>query len=363
MQRLPDNREGVLFIAVQRIIDDRMADIGHMDADLMGSSRFQTAFDPRVFAVPPLHRKMRNRLSAVFGDDGHFNPVFRMPSDSAVNNPLRLDNIAVNEGPIAAPRRMSLDLRRQSAMSRIRLGSHHDPRRILVQAVNDAGTDNTVYAGQLAVAMMEQGIDQGAVTVSRRRMDDHAARLIDNDDIAVFINDLQRNILCRRRFRRRFRQQNGQQLPGGHAIIGLYGLATDSRPSLTDQRLHKSAGKGQLPRQTGIKAQSFFRRRQRNCSRFHHGLLSPSRSCVQEYHNNKTTPATIPISATLKTGHTRKSKKSVTAPWKKRSTAFPKAPPSSSPSPYCTQPCRGILRRNSTYRPTRTAAIAKKNHC
>ena len=47
-------------------------------------------------------------------------------------------------------------------------------------------------------AMGDQRIDQGAVGIAGRRMHHQAGRLVDHDQVVVFIDDLERNILALR---------------------------------------------------------------------------------------------------------------------------------------------------------------------
>ena len=43
--------------------------------------------------------------------------------------------------------------------------------------------------------MVEQGVDQGAVEIARRGMDDHARRLVDDEQMLVLEDDLERDVL------------------------------------------------------------------------------------------------------------------------------------------------------------------------
>ena len=43
--------------------------------------------------------------------------------------------------------------------------------------------------------MIEQSIDQGPVGIACSRVDDHAAGLIDDDDVLIFIDDIQGDVL------------------------------------------------------------------------------------------------------------------------------------------------------------------------
>ena len=69
---------GVLSIRINAVANKRMADVGHMDADLMSPARFQRAFDDSGFGKCLRHAKMRDRvLALVIGQHRHFFTVRR----------------------------------------------------------------------------------------------------------------------------------------------------------------------------------------------------------------------------------------------------------------------------------------------
>ena len=61
--------------------------------------------------------------------------------------------------------------------------------------------------------MVEQGVDQGAVEIARRRVDDHPGRLVDDQQMLVLEDDLERDVLrlVMRRRRRRDRDLVGRR--------------------------------------------------------------------------------------------------------------------------------------------------------
>ena len=61
--------------------------------------------------------------------------------------------------------------------------------------MDDTRADDAVDARQLALAVIEQSIDQGPVGIACSRVDDHAAGLIDDDDVLIFIDDIQGDVL------------------------------------------------------------------------------------------------------------------------------------------------------------------------
>ena len=115
----------------------------------------------------------------------------------------------------------------------------HDQRTggIHVNAVDNAGSDNAVDAGQIVTAVEHQCIHKGPAVVTRRRVHYHALWLVDNDDVLILVQDVQRNVL------------NGYfrlfQLGDSHfytviktkPVIGFYRLSIDFYQIVFDQFL------------------------------------------------------------------------------------------------------------------------------
>jgi len=74
-------------------------------------------------------------------------------------------------------------------------GDDETARGVFVEAVDDAGPLDTADAGELALAVMEEGVDECAVGVSRGWVDDHAVRLMEDKEVLVFENNVERDVL------------------------------------------------------------------------------------------------------------------------------------------------------------------------
>jgi hypothetical protein len=70
------------------------------------------------------------------------------------------------------------------------LGYDEAAAGIFVEAVNDAGAGDAADAAQFAAAVVEQGVDEGAVLVAGRRVDDEAGRFVEDEQAAVLVEDL-----------------------------------------------------------------------------------------------------------------------------------------------------------------------------
>ena len=80
-------------------------------------------------------------------------------------------------------------------MGGVGLGGDDKPGRILVQPMHDAGTLDAADARQAFAAMADEGVDEGALAVAGRRMDDEAGGLDDHDEMRVLEDDVERQSL------------------------------------------------------------------------------------------------------------------------------------------------------------------------
>lgn len=60
--------------------------------------------------------------------------------------------------------------------------------------MNDTGAGLSADAGEI-VAVMEQGVDEGAVFIASGGMNDEARRFVDDQDVGIFVEDFERDVL------------------------------------------------------------------------------------------------------------------------------------------------------------------------
>ena len=104
----------------------------------------------------------------------------------------------------------------EGGVGRFALGGDHDAGRILVEAVDDAGAGDAADAGESRAAMKEQGVDQRTTLGAARGVDDEAGRLVDDDEVFVLEDDVERNVF-------RFRQR----ADGDRQVDGVDGAGDD----------------------------------------------------------------------------------------------------------------------------------------
>jgi hypothetical protein len=101
---------------------------------------------------------------------------------------------------------MVRELLGQSLMA-CRAGDDQQARRVLVDAMTMPGRVTPPSRSAIA-AKMQQGVDQGPVTIARRRMDDQACGLVDDQQM-LLVNNRQVDILLLMR-RNRVRHRQGE---------------------------------------------------------------------------------------------------------------------------------------------------------
>ena len=93
---------------------------------------------------------------------------------------------------------MGRKLLAEARMRLLGLRGDHEARRVLVDAMHDARPEFPANARQRIPAMGNQRIHQRAITIARRRMHNKARLLVDDDDVLVFKDDVERNVFALR---------------------------------------------------------------------------------------------------------------------------------------------------------------------
>jgi hypothetical protein len=80
----------------------------------------------------------------------------------------------------------------EPTVGRVILGHQDQTRRALVQAVNHPRSTLAPHAFQLG-CMCQGGVNEGSPLVTGRGMHHHTRRLIDHQQVIIFIDDIERN--------------------------------------------------------------------------------------------------------------------------------------------------------------------------
>ncbi len=250
--RLGEERPPVGLVA-----DKRVADMGHMDADLVRPARFQPTLHQRgrgcrVGARAELVDKgvMRDGVACVAAsvrNDGAFRAVRSRPSQRRVDGAGRAGRRSPDHGMVGAFQITGASVvgegLRQGTMGKIVLGDDENAARVLVEAMNDAGSAYAADSRKRFTAMVDQGVDERARPVARAGMDDEADLLVDNDQIVVLIKNRELDILAQRFGRFRLRHSDANDSTRNKlGFRFLNRLAVHMHVAGTDQCLDAAAG-------------------------------------------------------------------------------------------------------------------------
>ncbi len=93
---------------------------------------------------------------------------------------------------VSTPDLSRLESRSQHTVGPIGLGDKQEPRCLLVESVDNALAAFAGPPGERSTAPLQR-VDECAGPIPRRRMHDHSCRLVDDENIVVFVDDVQRN--------------------------------------------------------------------------------------------------------------------------------------------------------------------------
>jgi hypothetical protein len=202
-------------LAIDRIADQRVAEMAHMDTHLMGAAGFQAAFhEGGAFQCFHSAIMCHGVLAAPLALHGHLLAIPIGPPDPCIDRAACRAGMAAHDREVAADDAVILELAGEPLMGGIGFRHHQQPRGVFVDAVYDAGTCDAPDAGQLPRAVVQQRIDQGSVEIACCRVHHKARWLVDHDQVRVLVNDSKRNILRRSLGVHRLGQGNGEGLTG-----------------------------------------------------------------------------------------------------------------------------------------------------
>jgi hypothetical protein len=96
--------------------------------------------------------------------------------------------IAIYEGYVSFFNLVPLELTGQTLVRLIRFGHNQQSRSSFVETMDDSRSQDAADAGKV-LAMVKDGIHHGILKVSRRRVNNHARRFVNHQDMLIFVND------------------------------------------------------------------------------------------------------------------------------------------------------------------------------
>src|SRR6185312_1770318 len=179
-----------------------MPDRREMNANLVGAAGFNADGDEREFAEAGFH----SLQDGVVGDGGagsflaaggHAGAADCVAADGGVDGSLLLLERAMDEGDVGLANLAAGKHFAELEVGGVIAGDDDEAAGLLVEAVNDTRADEVSRVGKLGV-MAEEGVDEGSaiadrVSGSRAGVDHHAGGLVDHGEVAVFVDDVERD--------------------------------------------------------------------------------------------------------------------------------------------------------------------------
>ena len=95
---------------------------------------------------------------------------------------------------VLARKAVRLYLFRKSEVSRVIFRNYQQPARVFIDPVDDSWMDHAVDSGKTFAAVIQQRVHESSVVVSVSGVNHHSFRLVDHEQIVIFIHDIKRNI-------------------------------------------------------------------------------------------------------------------------------------------------------------------------
>ena len=220
--------------AVDAVAEQRVPDVGHVDADLVRAPGLEPAAQVRPALVAGDDLPVRDGAAAS-GHDGHALAVRRASGYRRVDRAGVLPHAAAHDALVDARQAVVGELGAEGEVRGVVLRGDNEARGVLVYAVDDAGPPLAAYAGEAFAAVEDKRVYKRAVRVPRRGMDDHAPRLVDHDGVRVLKDHVERYVLRRKRDLGRLRQLDAVYLAGGGFPVLLHLAARErDRPALNE---------------------------------------------------------------------------------------------------------------------------------
>lgn len=191
--------------AVNVVAEQRMAEMGEVDADLVGAAGLELTGEQGGDRLAVLtrealdHPPMGHGVTAALAHR-HFLSGVRMPVDRLIDGAAFPVRHAPDKGHVAAAHlagaAMVGELRRQRLVGAVVLGGHHQSGGVLVEPMDNARPPDPADAGQACAAVGDQRVDQRAGLVPGGGMDHEVLRLVDDDDVVVLEHDVERDVLA-----------------------------------------------------------------------------------------------------------------------------------------------------------------------
>ena len=184
VQELPLEPE-LVGTAVHRVPGDGEVDRSEMHADLVRPPRLEPDGEQRVAREELADLEVRHRHARVVGVERLSQRVAAVAPEGRVDPAAAGPRATDDERGVMTLEGVFPHELLQPPVGLFGARDDHQPGRVAIETMDDAGTIGVAARD----VVLEQGVDERAARVPRRRMHNQACRLVDNDQVLVLVGD------------------------------------------------------------------------------------------------------------------------------------------------------------------------------
>ena len=189
--------------AVELVAEDGVADVGQVDADLVGAAGAGQGTDQRIAdeTLDCFENRDRRPGVRVFAANRFLFAVRRVVADRFVDDvPVAIGH-AQHDGQIFLFHFARFELGGERVVGLVVFGDDDHAARFAIEPMDDAGPRRAAAAAECAEVVGECA-GECAFPMALGRVNDHAGPLVDDDDRFVLVENRERNVLRRWPFAR-----------------------------------------------------------------------------------------------------------------------------------------------------------------
>lgn len=230
--------------SVDGVAEDGGADVFEVDADLVGAAGVKGAFD-EAGAIALLGEDFvvgDGGFSGAGGDDGHLLAVDGVAADVGEDGVGVLEGRSGGDGVVDFGGGFAFSkLGEEGLHGAIGFGDNDAARGVFVETVNDARALDSIDAGELVSAVMEKGVDEGAIGIACGGVNHHAVRFVEDDEVFVFVQDVERDVLRNEFEGDGFGDGDADEVTRVEGLFGFGGALVDEDVAFFDEGLQARA--------------------------------------------------------------------------------------------------------------------------
>jgi len=230
---------------VESVADNRMFEGGEVHADLMRAPGMKLDFKKRGGAEflknCPVGARDAGVLQFAGRTGGHSYAALEIACDGKLDSASRGGEFTLHESKIGFVDGARAEVFGKFGVSEIVFGNENGTAGVFVEAVNDTGTQK-IFGLRERLAASEKRVDERAARTPCSSVDGHSGGLIDDDEIVVLVENVERNGFGFGFERQAWFGLDGNAFGTLESLTGLCGVTVDEDEGGIDEFLDTGTG-------------------------------------------------------------------------------------------------------------------------